>query len=459
MYNKKFIIITIYLYVFMFIFGMYEISRSITLPLIKEYYNFSYNTQGLILSLLTIAYVCCCTLATLLMKYISHKTAIIIGILICGIGFGITGLIDNKIASVGGLIISSLGNGFIEIGVNGFSSIFFTKHSGVLINIEHGIYGVGSLVGPILSAYLCENMSTGFRGNYLVYAISCFVVIAAVLPLKLERVDDKIDKKVEEKVEEKIETHEEVKELTVIECLKDKLVWIYTITLGIQCNVEMAATNWSVLYIKDVLHMDELKVGSLFMTIFYLLFTLARLTTGRLIEKIGFEQSLILTTIGCIILFILGFVFVNEVGLVFLCMTGFFVSPFWPTLMCSVMKVYKKKSSMPTSVIISIQGVFIIIANYIQGVLNDNVGASWGYRSTIVISVLTLLLLFYLNKLIKDRIKLDSDIEMVNIDNSKTNLSDNTPKIEIKVKEEESKNEIDKEINKNTPHPVDILTN
>lgn len=424
MINCQFLTTTLYLYGILLVMGLVGSARSITMPIIMRQFKLTYDEEGMFASSLTVASIISSTTSTIVLKYVSHKTEFILSWVIIAFGSFFASLIKAEVGAILGLIIISFGTGILQISTNSFSSIFFTENKGIWVNIAHGIFGVGSIFGPLIASSVSYSSCNSYRTTYLIFAISSIVITVLLYFGKFQKVEyNEVPSSPElTKQESSIPTIpvDLQPEISICECLRDKLVWLYAVILGIQVNIEIAATNWSVLYIEDVLKLSSKKEGSLFMTVYYILFTLSRLTTGGIIQKIGFINSLIITVTGSLILFTIGFILINKTGMYLLMGTGFFLSIFFPTLMCSVMEVYESQSSTPTSVIITIEGMLVGIMNYFQGLMSEKIGKAWGYRTTIPLSLLSLILLFLLKKMSNNRIEerrnLLKEEEQVNID-------------------------------------------
>lgn len=125
--------------------------------------------------------------------------------------------------------------------------------------------------------------------------------------------------------------------------------------------------------------------------------------------------------------------------------TGFFIAIFWPTMMCSIMEVYQSQSSTPTSIVVTIQGILIVFTNYFQGLINEKIGEAWGYRTTVPLCVLTLILLYFLRKSVNSRLAeranlLHNDVEMIQIPKSDNNNTTSKENNKNNTKSDKSKN-------------------
>ena len=136
--------------------------------------------------------------------------------------------------------------------------------------------------------------------------------------------------------------------------------------------------------------------GAAFISNFYILFTISRLLSGFVIEKIGYLRSLFIAAIAAVFIFILGFILGGK-GIYVLPGLGFFTAIFWPTLLAVAMGYFKEDSPVMTSAIIVIAGALNSGIQFLIGLANRLAGPAWGYRSCLlyaIISVAALVVLF-----------------------------------------------------------------
>jgi fucose permease len=147
--------------------------------------------------------------------------------------------------------------------------------------------------------------------------------------------------------------------------------------------IEMSSTNWGSLYFQDVYHLDPKTSGAGFVSNFFILFTVSRLLSGFLIEKIGYMRSLFGAALGVIVIFIAGFA-LGKNGVYLLPGLGFFVAIFWPTLMAVAMGYFGRHAPVVTSVMIVLGGLFNSGVQLLIGFINRYFGPAWGYRGCLL---------------------------------------------------------------------------
>jgi fucose permease len=174
------------------------------------------------------------------------------------------------------------------------------------------------------------------------------------------------------------------------------MTWTFAISLGLMVVVEMSFTNWGGIYFQDVYGLDPKTAGAAFISTFFILFSISRLLSGFVIEKLGYIQSLIGAGICIILILILGFS-LGARGVLVLPLAGFFVGIFWPTHMAVAMGYFGKNAPVVTSAMIVISGLLNTLAQYLIGIFSRVAGAAWGYRSSLAYAVVLLGMLIFLN--------------------------------------------------------------
>jgi fucose permease len=142
------------------------------------------------------------------------------------------------------------------------------------------MYGLGAVLGPKAAGMLAGS-GMGFRHIYL---LTVPLVLLIFVPALFTRFPDADTAGPEAAAGE-------APRFTA--ALRTPAVWLFGLTLGLMMGVEMASSNWGGLYFQDVYGMDPAGAGADFVAAFFAAFTLSRLVSGFLIEKIGYMRSLI----------------------------------------------------------------------------------------------------------------------------------------------------------------------
>lgn len=392
--NKKFnvsnyMIFTI-IYVTMFLFGFVENIKGVSFPLIKAEFGVSYDNQGGLVSLTWFGYVLFCFVASLFLQHFGIKKSILAGYFLICTGAIVTLAAPTFWTVSLTLLIINTGFGFFEVGTNALGTVAFTKRAALMMSLMHFFYGFGAILGPKTAGLLTNSFNFTWRQVYVAIIIPLAAIFLFILFTKFNMKSDEENKE------------EQVSKITFMGALKHPMVWIFSITLGFMEVIEFGASNWGGLYLQDVYGLDPRVVGASFVSLFYIVFTLSRLFSGLVIEKIGYTKSLFIGTLATVAIFLVGFM-LGRNGIWMLPFTGFFIAIMWPTMMAVAMNVFGQDAPMVTSAIITVSGAINGIFQLIIGFINQYIGEAWGYRSCLIYALFVLIMLYILSLKVKSK--------------------------------------------------------
>lgn len=376
-------IIFIIIYATMFFFGFVENVKGVSFPLIKSEFGVSYDTQGGLVSLTWFGYVIFCFVASIFLQHFGIKKSILAGYSLICLGAVATLIAPSFWTASFTLLIINTGFGFFEVGTNALGTVAFTKRSALMMSLMHFFYGFGAILGPKAAGVFTNTFNFTWRQVYVAIIIPLIVLFLFILFTKFNTESSSGD------------NEDSGKRITFLEALKHPMVWVFAITLGFMEVIEFGASNWGGLYLQDVYNLDPRIVGAGFVSLFYILFTLSRLFSGIIIEKVGYIKSLFIAAFSSAGIFLVGFTF-GRAGIWILPITGLFIAIMWPTMMAVAMKVFKGDAPTITSAIITISGAINGIFQLVIGFTNQYAGEAWGYRSCLIYSLIVLLMLYVL---------------------------------------------------------------
>ncbi len=372
-------VLFIIIYATMFLFGLVENIKGVSFPLIKSEFGVNYDSQGGLVSLTWLGYVIFCLAASLFLQHFGIKKSILAGYILVGLGAVATLLAPSFWIAAGTLLIVNAGFGFFEVGANALAAVVFTSRAALMMNLMHFFYGFGAIAGPQFAGLLTDSFGLDWRRVYIAVLLPVGLVFLFIVFTRFQGRAGQAE-------------HAARSQVTFIGALKLPLVWLFCLTLGFMEVIEFGAANWGGLYLKDVYGLDPRVTGAAFVSLFYILFTAARLLGGLVIEKAGYVRSLSVALAGTILIFLTGFT-LGKNGIWILPFTGLFIGIMWPTLMAFAMQVFGDDAPMITSVIITVSGAVNGIFQFGIGLTNFYAGEAWGYRSCLVYAALVLILL------------------------------------------------------------------
>ena len=416
--------LVIMIYTALVAMGLVENGRSVGFTVVKQVYNVPYDTYGFFNSCLSFAYILFCFLASLVAEKINYKWILMIGYLLIVIGC-LSTLVTTLFVSFGVcMFIVWMGFGFFEIGSNASSTIVFVEHQGTMMSLMHFFFGIGAVAGPNIARWSLNCLKNGYYSIYLSLGVVVLIlfIFSIFLPFRLPQ----------------MESGKEVKpSLTVFQALRLPSVWLCSITMGMMQTVESSGASWAPLYLVDVLGFDVETDVPNFTTALYAIFTISRLISGPMIDKVGYYCYLYICLGACFVLLAIGFC-MGRKGVILFALTGFFYSATWPVFICVIMGYYKENAATVTSVVIVLQGLMLLPMNTILGWLNERWGKQWAYQLTLLFCVVGAILLccvYYSQKRYEARMKRELPV----VDKKEMNVVDK----EMNVVEEKEMNVVE----------------
>jgi fucose permease len=366
----------------MAIYGFIENLKGVTYPLIKTEFAVPYDRQGLMVSLVSFAYVLFGAVGSLLIARFGVKRAMITGFATMLAALGAVFITPTYPSTAAALIATGAAFGFFDVGVNALGTQVFTSRAALLMNVLHCFYGLGSSLSPRIAGAVSAGL--GWRYTYL---LPIPVLLLVFIPTLTARFPD----------QETPEGPARPGRGGFTGTLRDPMVWLFSLTLGLLVVVEVGTANWGGLYFLDVYGVDPAGSGANILSVFFICFTLSRLLSGFLIEKAGYIRSLLGASLGALAVMGLSFALGSR-GLYIIPLLGLFVAIFWPTTIAVAMGYFGPRSPVVTSVMIVIAGVLGGGAQLLIGLTNRLFGPAWGYRSCLAYGLLALAALLALRR-------------------------------------------------------------
>ena len=152
--------------------------------------------------------------------------------------------------------------------------------------------------------------------------------------------------------------------------LKRPTTWLVVLVLLFGLIAEGGMASWFVAFLESA-HGFSGDRAALYLTLYYLSFTLARLILGPLIDRIGFINSLIISLAFAGVMILLGLVF-GEGGAPLIVLAGIGVAPLFPTVMAVIAKLFLDVIEIAMTTIMTLIGILVIPTNFLMvGVLEQ----------------------------------------------------------------------------------------
>jgi len=380
--NRRQFPLVIITFVNMCLFGFMNSMRGVSFPLIKNNFNVSYSDMGLMSALISVTAVIICITAGLYMNRFGLKKTVITAFCFIILGAGSLHFASFFWMAAGLYLVLQTGFSFFEISLNGTGVRVFTKKSALMLNMLHFCYGLGAIGGPRFMGLMVNRVSMRWQDVYTLSLVPVLVLLGITLAIRFPG-------------REEAAATEEKPSFWI--ALKEPMVWLFGLIMGVASAIEGCSVAWSGFYLHDVYGLDPSTTGAVFVSAFYVLYTISRFSSGFIIEKIGYLKSVLVSSAAIVVLFIAAFS-LGRTGIYLLPVVGFFVAIMWPTALAISVGVFKERAQTVSSAMISIAFITNGLVQYGFGLSNNFLGAAWGYRSCVLYSIILGVLLLLLKR-------------------------------------------------------------
>ena len=168
------------------IFGMSMTIIGAALPKIISSFGWSYFVAGLVLAANAIAYFSFTFVGGYSIKYLGPKRTIVAGLAIAAAGLMFFGASPDPLTNILLAGLMGVGQGFVEITVNWTTLRLDTAKSGRPMNLMHGAFAVGAIIGPLALAAL---LGAGYDWVTVYHLMSgvflALAVLFVVMPMRV----------------------------------------------------------------------------------------------------------------------------------------------------------------------------------------------------------------------------------------------------------------------------------
>ncbi|MHA0855421.1 MFS transporter [Paenibacillus sp. CMAA1364] len=367
-FNKNYSLQLATIFIGFIIFGISENIKGPAIPKIQLSFNIDEIQLGTLLSLNALGYLIACSFTALLTRKIGIKWASMIAfgtMVISGILIFISHTYTFFSASY---FLMYIGNGMLEIALAILGARIFVKNTGTMMNLSHFFYGLSSTVAPLIASGLMTltvfNQPLDWRGMYLIMlSLSVIPMIPAFMgqfPGDDLSENDRIPLK---------------------QLIRDPALWLLVAILSFGVISELAVGGWLVNFLEKSYDWNTTAAAGM-LSSFFLFFSGARLFLGPVIDKIGFNLSIIiLSAFSGICTFIA--ILAGEQAAIFFAIAGIGIAPIYPTVMAFIAKRYPTGSDTAISFTVTMMGIGSVIGNYLIGAIINVVKNAYAVNSEI----------------------------------------------------------------------------
>jgi len=349
--KRNFILFTVAIFFTYAIFGMVDTIRGTVLPRIQDEFLLTELHLGIILAVNSAGYLLACTFTASISAKTGIKAAHIVGLLvIAGSGVAIF-FAPNFPLLLLAFFVMNFGFGMLEIAVGVIAAKIFTKNTGTMMSIAHFFYGGGSIVSPIIAtSIMMARFADQITGWRFVYLIALNLALIPIIPALIGKLRKKGDSK---------------KSPERLSLIRRPSIWLVIMILLFALIAEGGIVSWFVTFLESA-HDFSSERAALFLTLYFVVFTLTRLVIGPILDRMGFLNTLAVVTAFSGVVITAG-VLLGARGAVLIIFSGIGISPVFPTIMAIIAKMYSDTIELAMTTIMTVIGIFMIPMNFLVG--------------------------------------------------------------------------------------------
>jgi fucose permease len=338
-----------------------------TLPKILVNFHWNYLAAGIVLGAGAVAYFLSTFVAGYLVKHWAAKPTILLGLALVVAGLTFFAATPDPFANTLLSALIGLGQGGVEVGVNWSTLRIDTRNTGRPMNLMHGAFAVGAILGPLAVSLLMQSgldWTAVYRGMAVIFVLLAVQMAFATLP----------------PVEQKATEHDETPE----RLSANPAYWLSFFALLLYVGVELGISNWVAEYFVAVFAYSP-DASAMLVSLFWMGLLAGRFGVPLLYKGSHPDALLVglsaLATVSIALLMLLGYATHNAItndigkGLVFL--AGLGCSIYYPTVMTLLGKCFPHAQSQAIGFAATGGG----IGSFIFPFLMSSVAQNWGIRA------------------------------------------------------------------------------
>ena len=350
------------------LFALYGTSMTVigaTLPKILASFHWNYQAAGIVIG--AVAYFLATFIAGFLVQHWGPKATILLGLALAVGGLAFFAATPSLLANTLLSALIGLGQGGVEIGVNWSTLRMDTRNTGRPMNLMHGAFAVGAILGPMAVSLLMRrglDWTVVYRGMAVVFLLLAVLMAFATLP----------------PVEQKATGHGATPERLGA----NPAYWLSFFALFLYVGVELGISNWVAEYFVAVFAFAP-AAAAMLVSLFWMGLLAGRFGVPLLYRGSRPEAVLVglsaLATVSIALLMLLGQATRNAItgdlggGLVFL--AGLGCSIYYPTVITLLGRCFRNAQSQAIGFAATGGGIGLFVFPFLMA----SIAQHWGIRA------------------------------------------------------------------------------
>ena len=365
-----------------FLVGIVALIFAPTLPIMIKDFDITLGIAGIIFPAYSIGSFTGVLLGGILSDITGKKALIIVGSILQAVGLAFIPIVSSWAVVLGIFSIMGLGRGFLNTCFNAFVADINPHRRGAALNALHGVYGIGSLIGPLIIGLL---LTFQYSWKLIYFGVAGIWMVYTIVNIFLQYPTTGHIKKFEIKVD-------------ALKTIISSRVFILLFLISFIYNgAATGLVGWINTY------MDQMKYPALFgasmVSVFYLGLTLGRFICSYLSDRWGYSKTILACAIGSFIFYPLTIFTSSPVTIALgAFFSGLFFSGLHPTGLAYANTIFSSISGTVTGLLSAAMSLGAMSIPWFIGLVAENsnfkAGLSIGYiLVTILVCVAVFLIL------------------------------------------------------------------
>lgn len=352
------------------IFTLYGTSFTIigaTLPKILANFHWDYLAAGMVLGAGAVAYFLSTFVAGYLVKHWGPKPTILLGLVLIIGGLSFFATLPDPLTNTLLSALIGFGQGGVEIGVNWSTLRIDPRNTGRPMNLIHGAFAVGAILGPLAVSLLMQSgldWTVVYRGMAVIFVLLGILTVFTPLPLTEQPAVKQTEKTEKSSI--------------------NPAYWLSFFALFLYVGVELGVSNWVAEYFVAVFAYSP-DASSMLVSLFWAGLLAGRFGVPLLYKGTRHDMLLVglsaLATIAIALLVLLGHVTPNSVaintGKVLVFLAGLGCSIYYPTVITILGKCFPHAQSQSIGFAATGGGIGAFAFPFLMSAIAQ----SWGIRA------------------------------------------------------------------------------
>jgi fucose permease len=265
--------------------------------------------------------------------------------------------------------VVGLAFGFIDISLNTIATLTFQETLSSDLNIIHGLFGVGGLLGPLVLAFGLQF----FKSLQLSYFLGAGLVTITILLIFVQQLPEPARQAKD--VQQKRAANEELQKV-----LKKRFLWLMVLQLSISSAAQIGFRSWIVTAVSQSAAISLAQAAPV-ATAFFLGTAVGQLTGAPLLRR-GWmsERSLLhVALVGGTFWSLIVALFISHLLIAYIAsaLVGCFYGPLYPGIMAITSRRFVRVIGPVTTIMISSTDATSLIVPAAMGLLIPVLGIKW----------------------------------------------------------------------------------